>query len=261
MLSPPCSNELLRDVAIVGQDRLPGDPPTVRNKEQNDRHDVLEVCQAFRAELAQVRSMTVIRDGFLALLPVEERRVHRPRTKGRDENAACAELLGRGPSQVLDWGLCSSVDGVKPGICNEKRRHDRADLAVVHQMLAGLAQEEEGRFALDIERAVILLLSDFDERLLEHQSGGVDGDVHPTELLDGLIKEPNAVGDLRETALNRECICTCGLHGRNGFVCGDSRRIAVVVDNHGLRARSSQCAGKLAAKVLDSARNYRHLAI
>ncbi|MNT14770.1 hypothetical protein D3C72_1497890 [compost metagenome] len=75
-------------------------------------------------------------------------------------------------------------------------------------MFTGLLDKEKCRFGIDVETAVVIGFGHFGNRFFNHQTGGIDGNVHLAKRLDGLLKQQRHVSRLGEIALHRDRLGT-----------------------------------------------------
>ncbi|MCP1913123.1 hypothetical protein ACVIIY_007357 [Bradyrhizobium sp. USDA 4515] len=116
--------------------------------------------------------------------------------------------------EMLDRRLGPGIGRIERRVGAEQRRHQRADLAVVVDVAAGLLEEEERGLGVDRAHRVIFGLRDLDHRFLQHLADGVDRDV-------GAADRGDRVG---EQLLHRACCCEIGLEGDRLAACGLQRR-------------------------------------
>lgn len=132
---------------------------------------------------------------------------------------------------------------------------------MVVDRLAGLFEEEEGRFDVHCEGLVELLFTYFGDRLLDDHAHRVDGDVGT----------PHGGHRIGEQLLDRRSTGQVGLEcGRFGTRCLDPRdrlfsgglgRVAVVVDRDRPGPVLRELARKKSAKVLRAGGDQHDLAI
>ena len=167
--------------------------------------------------------------------------------------AAAAEFLRCGPRVVLDRCLAAGVDRVAVGVGGEQGADDRHDAATVGHRAARLLDEEERRFRVGGEALVVVAFGDLQNRLLDHDTGGVDRDVDAAEAVHRFIEQPDVVADHREVALDRECIGALGFQRSDGGVRIGFRRRAVVVDRDAASAGIDERMGDQCAQILAAA--------
>ena len=126
---------------------------------------------------------------------------------------------------------------------------------------AGLLDEEEGRFRVDVETAVVVVFGDFQDRLLDDQTGGIDRDVRATEMLHGALEQFDVVAHHRQIALEQDGIGTAGLQLGGGALCVRAGGIAVVVDGDAGGARFRELAGNQGAQILAATGDHGDLAL
>lgn len=244
---------LFRRISAVHQDRLAGHPPAVGDEEADIGDDVLDVGEAGFGEAGEGRGRLMVGDGVRTFGRVEEGRIHRAGADGRDGDAASAELLGGGAGEVLDRRLCAGIGRIEGRKGAEQGGDERADLAVVADMFARFAQEEEGGFGVDRAHLVIFGLGDLDEGFLQNLADGVDGDVDAAERGFGIGKQLLDIGRAGEVASEGVSCGTGRLDRRYGFFRRRPGSGAVVMDGDAACAVLGEIARQEAAEVLRAA--------
>ena len=154
---------------------------------------------------------------------------------------------------MLHRRLGAGIGGVVRGIGAKQGGHQGADLAVIVDVLAGFAQEEERRLGIDRAHLVVFGLADLGDGFLQHLADGVDGDVRLAHRGDGVGEQLFHGRGAGEIALQRYRLGSGCLQRGDGGVGIGLARGAVVVDGDRLRAVGGEITGDQPAQVLGAA--------
>src|SRR5450830_960166 len=98
-------------------------------------------------------------DRVLAFSRIKKRGVHGARAYRRHRDTACAQLLRRGPGEVLDGSLATGISRIERRERPQQRGDNGADLAVVVELFARLLDKEERGLGIDRHHLVVLDLT------------------------------------------------------------------------------------------------------
>lgn len=119
---------------------------------------------------------------------MEEDRVRRTRGNRVDHDAASANLLGQGACEHVKSSLAASIGRIVSDHEILQSGSNIDDLALICDVLGGLAHEE-GRLGVGGKRAVKLLLGNVAHVLLENNANIVDNNVDAAKSLEDLLEE------------------------------------------------------------------------
>ena len=197
----------------------------------------------------------IVGGGFLRLLPIKERRLHRTGAKRVHGNPARAPLLRRRARKMLDRSFGTRINGIRIRVGGEQRRNDRDYFSTLAQGASRFLQEEEGTLRIDRETLIVVLFRAVENWFLDHHPRGVDGDVHPAEAALGLGEQALVSRDLGEIALNRERIDAHGFDRSDRLVRRRLRFGAVVMHDNGLRSVLREVPTDETSEILRAAAN------
>ena len=132
----------------------------------------------------------------------------------------------------------------------QQRGHDRADLAVVIDVLASLFEEEESGFDIHSTGLVEDLFAHLGHRFLHHHTDSVDRDVGPPDGSGRIHEQLFHCAGRGQVRLKGHRFGAYGFDRRNGVVGSRFSGIAVIVDGDGFRAGFGEFACQEPTKVL-----------